>query len=69
MGWYALAYARSAVAYCGLIWRERGQSLAEYSLILTVVAVGVVIPTMIIMRTALAGAFGSATSCILRVTC
>ncbi len=69
MGWYALAYARTTVAYCSLIWRERGQTLAEYGLILTLVAVGVVIPTLIIMRTALAGAFGSATDCILRVTC
>ncbi len=69
MGWYALAYARTAVAYFGLIRRERGQTLAEYGLILTLVAVGVVVPTMIIMRTALAGAFGSATDCILRVSC
>ena len=69
MGWYALAYARTAVAYCGLIWGERGQTLAEYSLTLTLRAVGVVIPSLIIMRTALAGAFGDATSCILRVIC
>ena len=56
-------------AFIGGIPRESGQTLAEYSLILTLVAVGVVIPTVIIMRTALAGAFGSATDCILRVTC
>ena len=57
------------MANCGLIWRERGQTQTEYSLILTRVAVGVVISAVIIMRTALAGAFGSATDCILRVTC
>lgn len=57
------------MAGLGLPSQERGQTLAEYGLILTLVAVGVVIPTLIIMRTALAGAFGSATDCILRVTC
>ncbi len=48
---------------------EGGQTLAEYGLILTLVAVGVAVPTLILMRTALAGAFGSATDCISRVTC
>ena len=57
------------MANCGLIWRQSGQTQTEYSLILTRVAVGVVISAVIIMRTALAGAFGSATDCILRVTC
>ncbi len=48
---------------------ERGQTLAEYGLLLTLVAVGVIVPTLILMRGALAGAFGSATDCISRVTC
>lgn len=48
---------------------EYGQTLAEYGLLLTLVAVGVVVPTLILMRTALAGAFDSATDCISRVTC
>ena len=69
VGKNVLVYARTTVAYCRLIWRERGQTLAEYGLLLTLVAVGVVVPTMIVMRTALAGAFGSATDCILRVSC
>ena len=69
MGRKALADGRTAVVYFALIGRESGQALAEYGLILTLVAVGVVIPTVIIMRTALAGAFGDATSYILRVTC
>ena len=57
------------MANCGLIWRQSGQTQTEYSLILTRVAVGVVIPAVNIMRTALAGAFGDTVSCILRVTC
>ncbi len=44
--------------------RERGQTLAEYSLLLALVAVGVVVTTVIVMRTALAGAFTAATGCI-----
>ena len=61
--------ARTAVAGLWLPSQEHGQTLAEYGLLLTLVAVGVVVPTLIIMRTALASAFGDATSCLLRVTC
>lgn len=43
---------------------ERGQTLAEYGLILTLVAVGVVIPTMLIFREQLIGAYASATQCL-----
>lgn len=49
--------------------QEDGQTLAEYSLILTVIAVGVVVPTMILFRGALAGAFTTATDCMNQVTC
>ena len=71
-------------AMAGLIWEnvltvgtrvratargEYGQTLAEYGLLLTLVAVGVVVPTLILMRGALAGAFGSAADCMSRVTC
>ncbi len=48
---------------------ERAQTLAEYSLLLTLVGVGVVVPTMLLFRTALAGGFSSATDCMTRVTC
>lgn len=48
---------------------EDGQTLAEYSLLLTLVAVGVITPTVIIMRGSLMGAFDSATDCMSRVTC
>ncbi len=44
--------------------RERGQTLAEYGLILTLVAVGVVIPTMMLFREQLIGAYTSATQCL-----
>lgn len=43
---------------------EHGQTLAEYSLIITVVAVGLVLLAMLIFRDALAGAFDSATACL-----
>ena len=72
MVWQALTIAQLTAVLIGRMGqmpRERGQTLAEYSLLLALVAVGVAVPTMIIMRTALAGAFGSATDCILRVTC
>ncbi len=44
--------------------RELGQALAEYSLILTVIAVGVVVPTMLIFRDALGAGFASAAGCL-----
>ncbi len=65
MGWYALAYARTAVAYFGLVRRERGQTLAEYSLIMTVIAIAVTVSALIVFRTQIAGVFDSATSCLL----
>ena len=49
--------------------KERAQTLAEYSLLIAVVGVGVVVPSMLLFRTALAGAFSDATDCILRTTC
>ena len=48
---------------------ERAQTLAEYGLLLTVVGVGVVVPTMLLFRTALAGAFSDVTDCLSAVTC
>ncbi len=41
-----------------------GQALAEYSLILTAIAVGVVVPTMLLFRETLSGAFTSALNCL-----
>ena len=43
---------------------ERGQTLAEYSLIMTVVAVGVVVAGLILFRTQIAAAFGAVTGCL-----
>ncbi len=48
---------------------ERGQALAEYSLIITVVAVGVILPATIIFRTQLVAALASATDCMAGTTC
>ncbi len=42
---------------------EDGQTLAEYSLLVTVVAVGVTVFALLLFRTALAGAFESAAAC------
>ncbi len=54
----------------GLLARaERGQALAEYSLIITVVAVGVILPATIVFRTQLAAAFASVTDCLAGTTC
>ena len=44
--------------------RQRGQTLAEYALILTLIAVGVVLLSMMVFRNQLVAAFGSATNCL-----
>ena len=43
---------------------EAGQTLAEYSLILTLVAVGVTVISILFFSAALAGAFDSVTACL-----
>ena len=52
-----------------LVRGDRGQTLSEYSLLLTLVGVGVVVPTVSLMRTALAGAFSDVAGCLLGTTC
>jgi Flp pilus assembly pilin Flp len=56
------------VAVCArvsfVVARQRGQTLAEYGLILTLVAVGVVIPTMLLFREQLIDAYTAAASCL-----
>ncbi|MCH8007948.1 MAG: hypothetical protein IIC91_03720 [Chloroflexi bacterium] len=60
----------SAAGLLGAMARgERGQTLAEYSLLLTLIGVGVVVPAMLLFRAALAGAFSDATAWILRTAC
>ena len=49
--------------------REQAQTLAEYSLIIAVVAVGVILPATIVLRTQLAAAFTSVADCIAGTTC
>ena len=62
--------ARSAAELLMAMARgERAQTLAEYRLLLTLVAIGVVVPSVILFRTALAGAFSDVTDCVSRVTC
>lgn len=62
--------ARSAAGLLMAMARgERAQTLAEYGLLLTLVAIGVVVPAVILMRTALAGAFSDVADCITRVSC
>jgi Flp pilus assembly pilin Flp len=43
---------------------QRGQTLAEYGILLAVVAVGVVVPTMLVFRDALATGFNSMSNCL-----
>ena len=42
---------------------EAGQTLAEYGLIVTIVAVGVTVAALFLFATAVTGAFDSVTSC------
>ena len=42
----------------------RGQTLAEYSMIITLIAVGTVVVAVFIFRNDLAGAFSSAAGCL-----
>jgi Flp pilus assembly pilin Flp len=57
----ALAKAQSALHD---VRAERGQTLAEYSLIITVVAVGTVLLAILAFRESLAGAFDRGTDCL-----
>jgi Flp pilus assembly pilin Flp len=43
---------------------EEGQTLAEYGLIMAVIAVAVVITAVVLFRTAIIAAFESATNCL-----
>jgi len=43
---------------------EQGQTLAEYGLIMAVIAVAVVVAAGVLFRSAIIGAFGSATNCL-----
>ncbi len=65
------ALLRILVGWHGLQARaqdEEGQTLAEYGLIMAVIAVAVVVGAGILFRNAIVGAFGSATNCLNRVT-
>ena len=43
---------------------EEGQTLAEYGLIMAVIAVAVVVTAVVLFRTAIIAAFDSATACL-----
>jgi Flp pilus assembly pilin Flp len=43
---------------------EEGQTLAEYGLIMAVIAVAVVVTAVVLFRTAIITAFNSATDCL-----
>ncbi len=64
MGYHIAAMLELTRAIIRGASRERGQTLAEYGLLLTVVSVAVIAPTVILMRTALAAAFTSAANCM-----
>lgn len=44
--------------------REQGQTLAEYSLIVTTIAVAVTVLAVVVFRDAIAGAFNSVLPCL-----
>lgn len=48
----------------GIASSERAQTLAEYGLIITVIAVGVTVLGMIAFRTQVVAAWASATNCL-----
>lgn len=57
---------RGAARVHGLLARaERGQTLAEYSLMLTLIAVAVTVAGMIVFRTQIAANFNAVASCLL----
>jgi Flp pilus assembly pilin Flp len=43
---------------------EEGQTLAEYGLIMAVIAVATVVTAVVVFRDAIVGAFNSATDCL-----
>jgi Flp pilus assembly pilin Flp len=53
-----------ATRLLGLLGQSRGQTLAEYSLIVTLIAVAVVVASAIVFRNELAVAFNSASTCL-----
>ena len=56
---------RGAARVHGLLARrEQAQTLAEYSLILTLIAVGVTVAGMIVFRTQITANFTAVTSCL-----
>ncbi len=58
------AVFRAGVRLLGLLCKERGQTLAEYSLLVGVLAVGVIIPSTFVFRDAIASAFDAVIFCL-----
>ena len=58
------ALARVQTFLASRVDDERGQTLAEYGLIMAVIAVAVVVAAGVAFRGAIVGAFNSATNCI-----
>ncbi len=58
---------RVLVAFQGVeakIKDEEGQTLAEYGLIMSVIAVAVIVSAGLLFKTAIVGAFNKATTCL-----
>ena len=53
-----------ATRLLGLLTRSRGQTLAEYGVIVTVIAVAVVVVSTIVFRNQLVAAYNSASTCL-----
>ncbi len=48
----------------GLLNQPRGQTLAEYGLLVTLIAVAVVVAGMLVFRNELVGAFNTSSGCL-----
>ncbi len=58
------AGSEAVVRLLGLLRKERGQTLAEYSLLVGVLAVGVIITSTFVFRDAIASAFDAVIFCL-----
>ncbi len=62
--WLLRALAAVQTSLASRFDDERGQTLAEYGLIMAVIAVAVVVAAGVAFRTAITGAFDSASNCM-----
>jgi Flp pilus assembly pilin Flp len=62
--WYETWLLLPATRLLGLLTQSRGQTLAEYGLIVAVIAVTVVVASTMVFRNELVAAYTSASTCL-----